>query len=106
MDEAPQGHRIHAMGVTGSGREIVGTLMASCYGAASVVIMNEIVAHARGACHYDPRVDTIFEIGGQDAKYTRLESGNIVDAAMNEACSAGTGSFIAEQGTRFEAYQM
>ena len=55
----------------------------------------------QGALHYDPRVDTIFEIGGQDAKYIRLEHGRVIDAAMNEACSAGTGSFIEEQGKKF-----
>ena len=54
----------------------------------------------RGARACDPRVDTIFEIGGQDAKYIRLAAGRVVDAAMNEACSAGTGSFIEEQGLR------
>ncbi|HOK76123.1 MAG TPA: BadF/BadG/BcrA/BcrD ATPase family protein [Verrucomicrobiota bacterium] len=90
-----------AIGVTGSGREIVGSLMITCYGHAAVFIMNEIVAHAEGALHYDPRVDTIFEIGGQDAKYIRLAGGRVVDCAMNEACSAGTGSFIEEQGRKF-----
>ncbi|HYG66812.1 MAG TPA: acyl-CoA dehydratase activase-related protein, partial [Anaeromyxobacteraceae bacterium] len=87
-------------GVTGSGREIVGSLLASCFGAERVFVLNEIAAHAEGACAWDPRVDTIFEIGGQDAKYIRLEGGRVVDAAMNEACSAGTGSFIEEQGRR------
>ena len=90
-----------ALGATGSGREIVGSLLATCYGAESVFVLNEIAAHAEGAVHFDPRVDTIFEIGGQDAKYIRLAGGRVVDAAMNEACSAGTGSFIAEQGKRF-----
>ncbi len=90
-----------AMGATGSGREIVGSLASCCYGPASVYVLNEIAAHARGALQYDPRVDTIFEIGGQDAKYIRLADGRVVDAAMNEACSAGTGSFIEEQGRRF-----
>jgi predicted CoA-substrate-specific enzyme activase len=94
--------RIRAFGATGSGREIVGSLLATCFGTDSVFVLNEIAAHAKGAHHYDPRVDTIFEIGGQDAKYVRLESGRVVDAAMNEACSAGTGSFIEEQGGRFD----
>ncbi len=102
IDETTEKNKIRSIGVTGSGREIVGSLMANCFGTDAVVIMNEIAAHARGAGFYDNMVDTIFEIGGQDAKYTRLEDGNITDAAMNEACSAGTGSFIAEQGTRFE----
>jgi predicted CoA-substrate-specific enzyme activase len=89
------------LGATGSGREIVGSLAATCYGARAVHVLNEIAAHAAGAVHYDARVDTIFEIGGQDAKYIRLTEGRVTDAAMNEACSAGTGSFIEEQGRKF-----
>jgi len=89
------------LGATGSGREIVGSLLATCYGVEVVHVLNEIAAHAEGALHFDRRVDTIFEIGGQDAKYVRLAGGRVVDAAMNEACSAGTGSFIEEQGRRF-----
>ncbi len=90
-----------AFGATGSGREVAGSLLTSCFGKEAVFIVNEIVAHATGALHYDPRVDTIFEIGGQDAKYIRLAEGRIIDCAMNEACSAGTGSFIEEQGRKF-----
>ena len=90
-----------SLGVTGSGREIVGSLMSTCYEPDAITIINEIAAHAAGALHCDPTVDTIFEIGGQDAKYIRLAGGRIVDCAMNEACSAGTGSFIEEQGCRF-----
>lgn len=89
------------IGATGSGREIVGSLLRTCYGDERVFVLNEIAAHARGATSLDPEVDTIFEIGGQDAKYIRLDHGRVVDAAMNEACSAGTGSFIAEQGSKF-----
>ena len=94
-----------AFGATGSGREVGGSLLTSCYGKDSVFIVNEIVAHATGALHFDPRVDTIFEIGGQDAKYTRLAEGRIIDCAMNEACSAGTGSFIEEQGSKFSGIE-
>jgi activator of 2-hydroxyglutaryl-CoA dehydratase/predicted nucleotide-binding protein (sugar kinase/HSP70/actin superfamily) len=94
-----------AFGATGSGREVAGSLLTSCYGREAVFIVNEIVAHAAGALHYDPRVDTIFEIGGQDAKYTRLGEGRIIDCAMNEACSAGTGSFIEEQGRKFSGIE-
>jgi predicted CoA-substrate-specific enzyme activase len=94
-------HRVLAAGVTGSGREIVGSLMTTCYGPDAVFVLNEIAAHAEGALHYDPQVDTIFEIGGQDAKYIRLSGGRVIDCAMNEACSAGTGSFIEEQGQKF-----
>jgi len=99
--ERPGDGMIRAFGVTGSGREIAGSLMTTCYGGEAVFVLNEIAAHAEGARHYDPRVDTIFEIGGQDAKYIRLADGRVVDCAMNEACSAGTGSFIEEQGGKF-----
>jgi activator of 2-hydroxyglutaryl-CoA dehydratase/predicted nucleotide-binding protein (sugar kinase/HSP70/actin superfamily) len=97
------GREVVGAGVTGSGREIVGSMLASCFGPARVFVLNEIAAHAEGAIAHDPRVDTIFEIGGQDAKYIRLENGRVVEAAMNEACSAGTGSFIEEQGRRLGA---
>lgn len=96
---------VRAFGVTGSGREIAGSLMTTCYGGDAVFVLNEIAAHAEGARHFDPRVDTIFEIGGQDAKYIRLADGRVVDCAMNEACSAGTGSFIEEQGGKFSGIQ-
>jgi predicted nucleotide-binding protein (sugar kinase/HSP70/actin superfamily) len=46
--------------------------------------------------YFDPQVDTIFEIGGQDAKYTFITNSVPSDYAMNEACSAGTGSFLEE----------
>jgi activator of 2-hydroxyglutaryl-CoA dehydratase len=77
-------------GTTGSARELVG----ACFGTAQVY--NEISAHAAGATHFAPAVDTIFEIGGQDAKYIYLRKGVPIDYAMNNACSAGTGSFLEE----------
>jgi predicted CoA-substrate-specific enzyme activase len=82
--------RIVGLGVTGSGRQIAG-LHAMTRG-----IINEIIAHARGALYFDQSVDTIFEIGGQDAKYTYIKNGVPSDYAMNDACSAGTGSFLEE----------
>ncbi len=45
-------------------------------------------------------VDTIFEIGGQDSKFISIENGVVVDFAMNEACAAGTGSFLEEQAEK------
>ncbi len=79
---------------TGSGRHLTGAF----FGAD--VIRNEITTHARGAAHFNPDVDTIFEIGGQDAKYMSLENGAVVDFAMNKVCAAGTGSFLEEQAER------
>jgi predicted CoA-substrate-specific enzyme activase len=81
---------ITGLGVCGSGRQIAGLH------ALTDAVINEIIAHATAAVHFDPRVDTIFEIGGQDAKYTYLVNGVPSDYAMNEACSAGTGSFLEE----------
>lgn len=82
--------RILGLGVTGSGRQL------AALHALTPNVINEIVAHAAAAIHFDPAVDTIFEIGGQDAKYTHLAAGVPADYAMNEACSAGTGSFLEE----------
>lgn len=82
--------KIVGLGVTGSGRHISG-LHALTKG-----VINEIIAHATATVHFDEEVDTIFEIGGQDAKYTYITSGVPSDYAMNEACSAGTGSFLEE----------
>ncbi len=86
----PESIRIEGLGVCGSGRQIAG-LHALTDG-----IINEIIAHATAAVFFDPKVDTIFEIGGQDAKYTYITNGVPSDYAMNEACSAGTGSFLEE----------
>ncbi|MGA2809128.1 MAG: acyl-CoA dehydratase activase [Terracidiphilus sp.] len=77
-------------GATGSARELVG----ACLGTEQVY--NEISAHAAGATHFAADVDTIFEIGGQDAKYIHLRNGVPIGYAMNNACSAGTGSFLEE----------
>ena len=64
------------------------------------VIRNEITSHAKAAAFVCPEVDTIFEIGGQDAKYISLQNGTIVDFAMNKVCAAGTGSFLEEQAEK------
>lgn len=90
MRQLPPDARIIGLGVTGSGRQIAGLH------ALTVNTINEIIAHARAAVYFDQQVDTIFEIGGQDAKYTYLVNGVPCDYAMNEACSAGTGSFLEE----------
>lgn len=81
---------IAGIGVTGSGRQIAG-LYTMTGG-----IINEIIAHAAAAVYFDDEVDTIFEIGGQDAKYTYITNSVASDYAMNQACSAGTGSFLEE----------
>ncbi len=91
--------RICGVGTTGSGRELVGELVgADC-------VHDEITAHKTGADFisstlFKENVDTIFEIGGQDSKYISIDGGVVVDFTMNEACAAGTGSFLEEQAKR------
>ena len=82
--------RVGLAGTTGSARELAGAYLGTEH------VYNEISAHAAGAAHYDADVDTIFEIGGQDSKYIYLHNGVPIDYAMNNACSAGTGSFLEE----------
>ena len=91
--------RIRGVGTTGSGRELIGEIVGAD------VIYDEITAHKTGSSYiakklYLEDVDTIFEIGGQDSKYISIEKGIVVDFAMNEACAAGTGSFLEEQATK------
>lgn len=85
---------IKGVSVTGSARYLVGDFV----GADRVI--NEITAQAKAALHLDPKVDTIFEIGGQDSKYIRIKDGVVVDFEMNKVCAAGTGSFLHEQADR------
>jgi predicted CoA-substrate-specific enzyme activase len=87
---------VRGVGTTGSGRELIGELVGAD------TINDEITAHKTGATFIartmlDCEVNTIFEIGGQDAKFIRIDDGIVVDFAMNEACAAGTGSFLEER---------
>jgi len=90
---------IKGAGTTGSGRELIGELVNAD------TVKDEITAHKTGAMyisqtHTKQKVDTIFDIGGQDSKFISLEDGVVVDFAMNEACAAGTGSFLEEQAEK------
>lgn len=85
--------RVTLASTTGSSREILGVFLET------PAIYNEIIAHAVGTTFYNPDIDTIFEIGGQDAKYAYLKNMVPIDYAMNEACSAGTGSFLEESAS-------
>lgn len=93
---------VRAIGLTGSGREAVATVMRAAYAelADRIVVQNEIVAHATAAIRCDDeggRSLSVVEIGGQDAKFIQIVEGQIVESDMNRACSAGTGSFLEEQ---------
>jgi predicted CoA-substrate-specific enzyme activase len=82
------------VGTTGSGRYLTADFIGAD------IVRNEITAQAEAAISIDPKVDTIFEIGGQDSKYISIDDGVIIDFEMNKACAAGTGSFLEEQAER------
>ncbi|MCL2420281.1 MAG: 2-hydroxyacyl-CoA dehydratase [Defluviitaleaceae bacterium] len=54
----------------------------------------ETMAHYKAAAFFAPDVDFILDIGGQDMKCLRVKDGVIESVLLNEACSAGCGSFI------------
>ena len=54
----------------------------------------ETVAHYRAAAHFNPDVDFIIDIGGQDMKCFKIRNGAVDSIMLNEACSSGCGSFI------------
>ncbi len=92
---------VRGVGTTGSGRELIGQLVGAD------TINDEITAHKTGAMYIsqyflNKSVGTIFDIGGQDSKYISINNGIVVDFAMNEACAAGTGSFLEEQADKLD----
>jgi len=97
-----QRFNVRGVGTTGSGRELIGQLVGAD------TINDEITAHKTGATFIGRKMlggripDTIFEIGGQDSKYISLDNGVVVDFTMNEACAAGTGSFLEERAEELD----
>ncbi len=84
------GDRLHIAGsaVTGYGEELIRSALKADYG------IVETVAHFKAAMFFDPNVDFIIDIGGQDMKCFRIRNGAIDSIMLNEACSSGCGSFI------------
>lgn len=54
----------------------------------------ETMAHLRAASYFNPQVDFVLDIGGQDIKCFKIRNGVIDHIVLNEACSSGCGSFI------------
>ncbi len=54
----------------------------------------ETVAHYYAAAFFDPKVDCILDIGGQDMKCIKIKNESVDSVQLNEACSSGCGSFI------------
>jgi activator of 2-hydroxyglutaryl-CoA dehydratase len=84
----PNGVKIVNSCVTGYGEALIK--------AALMVDLGEIetVAHYKAAKFFEPDVDFILDIGGQDMKCIRIKDGIIDSVVLNEACSSGCGSFI------------
>lgn len=80
-------------------REDMGFVLATGYGRNSLDIvdkqMSELSCHARGANFLFPKVHTVIDIGGQDAKVLQIgDGGTLINFVMNDKCAAGTGRFL------------
>ncbi len=54
----------------------------------------ETMAHLKAAAYFNPKVDFVLDIGGQDIKCFKIKNGVIDNIVLNEACSSGCGSFV------------
>ena len=80
--------KIRASAVTGYGEDLIKAAIKADFG------IVETVAHFKAALHFNPKVDFIIDIGGQDIKCFKIKNGAIDSIMLNEACSSGCGSFI------------
>ena len=80
--------RICGAAVTGYGEDMLKAALKADFG------IVETVAHFKAALHFNPKVDFIIDIGGQDIKCFKIKNGAIDNIMLNEACSSGCGSFI------------
>jgi len=80
--------RICGSAVTGYGEELIRHAFHLDHG------LVETMAHFTAAKHFNPEVDFILDIGGQDIKCFQIRNGAIDSIMLNEACSSGCGSFI------------
>ncbi len=79
---------IASSAVTGYGEELIMHAFGIDHG------IVETLAHLKAAKFFNPNVDFILDIGGQDIKCFRVRNGAIDSIMLNEACSSGCGSFI------------
>ena len=84
------GDRIQIKGaaVTGYGEDLIKNAFNCDLG------LVETMAHYKAAAHFEPDVDFIIDIGGQDMKCFKIRNGAVDSIMLNEACSSGCGSFI------------
>ena len=80
--------KISASAVTGYGEDLIKNAFKTDLG------IVETSAHYAAARHFDPQVDFIIDIGGQDMKCFGIKNNMVDSLIINEACSSGCGSFI------------
>lgn len=80
--------RIVSSAVTGYGEDLIKASLKVDYG------LVETVAHFKAASFFEPDVQFILDIGGQDIKCFKIKNGAIDSIMLNEACSSGCGSFL------------
>ncbi len=95
---------VKGVGATGSARKLYEKILVSKKKSEQLAIKgieltdrvtDEITCHALGVKHCNPEVDTIFEIGGQDMKFTSFaKDGTVKEAKMNYSCQAGSGQTL------------
>ncbi len=74
--------------VTGYGEDMMKAALKLDFG------IVETMAHFKAALHFNPEVDFIIDIGGQDIKCFKVKNRAVDSIMLNEACSSGCGSFI------------
>ncbi len=79
---------INGFATTGYGEEIIKNAFHADMG------IVETMAHFTSAKKYDPKVDFIIDIGGQDIKCFKIRNHAVDNIFLNEACSSGCGSFL------------
>lgn len=107
-------YRVRAVCTTGSARKLYERILVSPARRAALEAegflvpdgtVDEITCHARGVKEFDPEIDTIFEIGGQDMKFTTFKrrdgyaTSEVQEARMNYSCQAGAGQTLENMAT-------
>jgi predicted CoA-substrate-specific enzyme activase len=87
-NKLPEKANIVSSAVTGYGEGLIKSALLIDIGEV------ETVAHYKAAQFFQPGVDFILDIGGQDMKCLKIKDGIIDSIMLNEACSSGCGSFI------------
>ncbi len=86
--ELPESAYIANSAITGYGEKLIQAALNIDIGEV------ETIAHYKAAKHFEPNVDFIIDIGGQDMKAIKINNSVVDNILLNEACSSGCGSFL------------